>query len=136
LANLKLGKDGKLYSGSLEVSAPYMVLSIKALKTRDDYTKIPDVLKALQELLAGIRNGSVESINQFYQSFARTTRGSPDLLAEDAELIIEQTYEERVKPALAAADVRPYTKEMRIRSDDEDAVYLLKKIDTSIKQKS
>jgi hypothetical protein len=136
LAGLKLGQDGKLYNGTAEVSAPYMVLSIKALKTRDDYTKIPDVLKALQELLVGIRSGSTESINQFYQSFARTTRGSPDLLPMDAESIIQQTYEERVKPALAAADVRSYTKEMRIRGDDEDAAYLLKKIDASIKQKS
>ena len=136
LSKLRLGQDGKLYNGATEVSAAYMVLSIRAMKNRDDYTKIPDVLKALQELLSGIRIGSKEAINQFYDTFARNTRGSPDLLPVDAEVIIQQVYEERVKPALAAADVRSYTKEMRIRGDAEDAAYLLKKIDASINQKS
>jgi hypothetical protein len=136
VSKLSLGGDGRLYNGSSEVSAAYMVLSIKAIKNRDDYTKIPEVLKALQELLAGIRVGSKEAINQFYGTFARTTRGSPDLLPADAEVIIQQVYEERVKPALEAADARLFTKEMKIRSDEEDAAYLLRKIDAVIKQKS
>lgn len=135
LSKLTLGPDGKLYNGANEVSAAYMVLSIKAFKNRDDYTKIPEVLKALQELLSGIRLNSKSAINQFFETFASTTRGSPDLLPQDAEEIIRQVYEERVKPALAAAGARSYTKEMRIRSDAEDAIYLLKKIDTSIKEK-
>jgi hypothetical protein len=48
-------------------------------------------------------------------------------------LINQQTYEERVKPALAAAGVKVFTREMKLCSDSEDAINLLGKIDAAIK---
>ena len=130
-STLKLHEDGRLYEGNKEITKyPYMVLTIKASKTRDNYVEIPDVLKALQNLLAAIGTGHKESILEFYNAFTRVTRSSPDLLSDDAELLNTQIYKQKVEPALKKAQDK-----MQIMSeiDLEKAKKSLREIDLTIK---
>ena len=122
LPSLKLKDDGKLYKGTDEVKDPYMVLTVRTTKNREDYSIIPEILKALQELYAGIRTGTEESINQFFEAFSLVTRGCLDLLPEDAEKIINQTYDEIVKPALEAAQKPKPKSRTRARPSTPDEI--------------
>lgn len=100
LSKLKLHKDGRLFEGDREINdKPYMVLTIMARRHRNGYV-LPDVKKAMANLMTAIGQGNRDTILQFFGDFKNVVNSSPDLLPDDARTLIQQTYEERVKPVL------------------------------------
>ncbi len=141
LSTLKLHKDGRLYTGTEEIAkCPYMVLTIKALKNRRTITTIPDLLKATNNLLAALRTWKEETILEFYNAFEKVAFSSPDLLPDDAKIITEQTYEERVKPVLDQIRGRGKGKGkvlgITAKADVKETMKLLNQIDISLKKRA
>jgi len=137
LSTLKLYEDGRLYAGTQEITKyPYMVLTIKALKNRKTITTIPDLLKATNNLLAALKTWNEETIQEFYNAFEKVAYSSPDLLPEDAKIITEQTYEERVKPVLDQIKRKGKAKPPGIvtRISLKESMNLLNQINTVLKK--
>lgn len=101
ISTLRLKKDGRLFKGEKEIEEiPYMVLTVKAKKRRGSYN-IPDVQKALEDLLTALQKRDKEIILKYYGDFkAVVLRSANDLLPKDAHEYIEEIYQERVKPVL------------------------------------
>lgn len=100
LSTLKLQSDGRLFAGKEEIKKiPYMVLTVRAKKRRISYT-IPDIKTALANLITALGKGEKDIILKYFADFKNVVYGSPDLLPEDADMIIDETFKERVKPVL------------------------------------
>jgi len=129
LSKLRLEGDGRLFNGKDEIiKHPYMVLTVKASKNREGIARVPDVLKAMQELVTAIRNARTKaSILESYDNFARVTRSCLDLLPADAELIVKNTYEERVKSALERVQETPKGEQPSLEIDRRKEKKLLNK---------
>jgi len=80
---------------------PYMIFSVESDPNRNDWCRIPEVLKAYNKFLGAIRDGnSPDMIKQIFDVFRRTARTSPDLISDDFEGIIAQVEKTQLNPAL------------------------------------
>jgi hypothetical protein len=92
-------------SGKLLTDYPYIVFTIEASKTREDWFKIPEVKKAHEGLMSAIKARKFnEAENDAFPTFRRTCLTSSDLLFDDA-LQLVQKQEAKLKVILQAQQV-------------------------------
>ena len=101
LSKLRLQNDGRLFSGAKEITTvPYMVLTIRAKKRRGSYDDITKIRDSMAKLYNSFETGDADIIMRFFNDFTNIVNGSPELLPSDAQMIIEETYQENVKPVI------------------------------------
>lgn len=117
LSKLKLGDDGRLYEDGNEIEDyAYMVLTIKTFTKRDNISKIPYLLKAHQDLQAGVGTGDKQTILELFNAFKRQVWASPDIIHSDKKTITDDCYNKWVKPYIGEAKV---LREKRLIVKDE-----------------
>ena len=106
---------------------------MKALKRRPNISSIPDVLKTYQNLQSSYATMNKKAIMEAYNLFNASVSSSFDLLWDDAFLIIQETFNNEVKPRLDLIDAgkRPIKKE---KIDLQEAKKLLDQIYSRIKK--
>lgn len=98
ISKLSLNEDGRLFVDGKEIKEAYMVLTIEAYANRDNVARIPYLLKAHQDLQAGVRTGDKKTIMELFKVFKNQVNGSPDIILGDKTEVIEYCEKEWVKP--------------------------------------
>jgi len=96
LSDLKVADDFRLvdHSDHAVGEYPYLVFSVEASNSRDDFFMIPDIANVYLELQDAARKGKRAEAEEVFSAFRRTALTSPDLLSKDAQKLIETTKEE------------------------------------------
>lgn len=90
-SGLRLGADSQLLTGDGDpvVDHAYLVFSIDAHPRRDDWSQIPDVREAHEDLVKEVARGDFERVDDAKGAFRRAAVMSPDLLAADGARLAE-----------------------------------------------
>jgi hypothetical protein len=92
---LKVAKDYQLqYDGRPVSEYPYMVFSIDVSSQRDDWYRIPELVRSYGDLNASVQSGDLKEVKDSFAAFRRAALTSPDLLIGDAKAIIAKVDSE------------------------------------------
>jgi hypothetical protein len=132
LSQLRLQNDGRLFNRTEEITnIPYMVLTIRAKERRGSYEDIPKIRESVTKLYNSFETGDHDIIMRFFNDFRNVVNGSPELLPLDASMIIDETYQEKVKPVLDGIQKspKPATKgKAKPKNYEDEAVAFLKSL--------
>lgn len=109
-SDLRFDDDYHLFSdnrGPL-TDHPYVVFSIEAHHRRDDWSQVPDVRAAHEDLMREVRKADFQGVTDALGAFRRTAVTSPDLLAADgvrlADLVTKEVASALGTVATAGTD--------------------------------
>lgn len=96
ISKLRIGPDYRVTSttGQSLEPYPYLVFSIEASDTRDDWYSIPELVSAYQELNAAVRSADSGRVKAALAVFRRAALTCPDLLARDAHNIVSKVEQQ------------------------------------------
>jgi hypothetical protein len=95
-SDLKVAADFRLVDRSDKAVGkyPYLVFSVEASNSRDDFFMIPDIAEVYSELQEAGRKGKKAEAEEIFTTFKRTALTSPDLLAKHAQKLVQETADE------------------------------------------
>jgi hypothetical protein len=73
---------------------PYMVFSIEASASREDWFLIPDIASVYAELMEAVHKGKATDASELFSTFKRTALTSHDLLASDAKRLVKEVQDD------------------------------------------
>lgn len=95
-ADIRVGGDLHLVDamGNVLRDYPYVVFSIDAARERPNWFEVPELKAAYADLNDQVRRGRRTEAKQALAVFRRTTLTSPDLLFDDAQVIVDKVERE------------------------------------------
>jgi hypothetical protein len=102
--DVRVASDQRLVdaNGNAIQDYPYIVFSVETRRDRPNWFEIPELKTAYDELEAEARRGRVDDVEQAFAVFRRAALLSPDLLFDDAKLIVNKV-DARLKEVLGSA---------------------------------
>lgn len=92
-----------------EVRAPYLLLRLDSQRERHNWTDIPDIASAYQEIADAARRGDLMAAKEALASFRRIAVFSPDLLVSDGQRLHDKVAEQvrQAFPATGTSGISP-----------------------------